>query len=155
MKDYTKLSTEKFNKLIFKDFPKLFEHKDNKQVSLMCFGCECGQGWNNLTYVTLKRLNLIKENNNLPDLEVTQIKEKFGGLRIYFHGAGDDAMQVTLFAEELSYITCEHCGNKGFLLNHHNWYITLCEPCYKEWVKKRVQGFTKWQLMKFKIRRWF
>ncbi|MDB4314438.1 hypothetical protein N9955_00255 [bacterium] len=68
-----------------------------------------------------------------PDkVTISQIKEKFGGLRFYYSG-GDEAISgMVCLAEQLSYRTCERCGQKGELDQSKNWMITLCEDCKKE-----------------------
>jgi hypothetical protein len=55
-----------------------------------------------------------------------QIKEKFGGLRIYFSGGDDYVSGVIGMAEDMSYKLCEVCGNKGNA-NKSGWIATLCD----------------------------
>lgn len=59
-----------------------------------------------------------------PTYNVVQVKEKFGGLRIYLVGVG---FSVTGPFEEESYTTCEMCGETGHLTNHGGWSLTLCD----------------------------
>ena len=56
----------------------------------------------------------------------TQVKEKFGGLRFYYSGGDDYIRGIVDMAEEMSYITCEECGNVGKTVNKNNWLRTLC-----------------------------
>ena len=66
------------------------------------------------------------------NVQVLQVKEKFGGLRIYFIG-GD--LRLRGYVDGLaaaSYYICEYCGRAGFLREDLGWVKTLCDGCYKE-----------------------
>jgi NADH pyrophosphatase NudC (nudix superfamily) len=57
-----------------------------------------------------------------------QVKEKFGGLRIY-HSGGDDYIDGLIgMAESFSYKICEICGERG-QPNKGGWISTLCDEC--------------------------
>lgn len=64
------------------------------------------------------------------DKQVCQVKEKFGGLRFYINGASNDVHDRISEAENLSYETCEVCGDKGELRTKSRWYTTLCDKHY-------------------------
>jgi hypothetical protein len=67
-----------------------------------------------------------KIKGNLP--RFTQIKEKFGALRMYYDGGDDCAEAIVNFVELLSYSICESCGSIGSL--NEGPVITIrCEPC--------------------------
>jgi len=57
-----------------------------------------------------------------------QIKEKFGGIRIYYSGGDDYINGVISLADEMSYKICEVCGNSG-KPNKGGWITTLCNNC--------------------------
>ena len=80
---------------------------------------ECGPGWNKLVDPIIE---LCKSSG----VHIIQIKEKFGGLRIYV----DDptpAVEVEIReAENQSYKTCEVCGEPGQLYGG-SWLKTLCK----------------------------
>lgn len=70
-----------------------------------------------------------------PDIVVDQVKEKFGGLRYYWHSPtkweGDwheDARRILVdAAEEQSYFICEICGEDGETTDGgRGWLHTLC-----------------------------
>lgn len=64
---------------------------------------------------------------------ILQIKEKFGGLRIYSSGGDFDAIDtITREAERSAAITCEQCGGPGQLRNNLPWLKTLCDKCNME-----------------------
>ena len=55
-----------------------------------------------------------------------QVKEKFGGLRFYVHSSTDIHYSYILFAESMSYRTCETCGAPGKTYTA-GWNKTLCD----------------------------
>ena len=63
-----------------------------------------------------------------PDCEVviTQIKEKFGGLRFYYDGGDEYIAGAVHLAESMSYKICEQCGEKGDLRGVQ-WLYTACD----------------------------
>ena len=62
---------------------------------------------------------------------ITQVKEKFGGLRFYADGGTEEHHNFIRFAEAMSYRTCEQCGAPGETRNT-NWSKTLCDRHHKE-----------------------
>ena len=56
---------------------------------------------------------------------VSQIKEKFGGLRFYVDNGNENVYAVANYAEALSYRICEVCGNTGKTYRT-GWHKTLC-----------------------------
>jgi hypothetical protein len=56
----------------------------------------------------------------------SQIKEKFGGLRFYVDRASDKHYNYISFAENMSYRTCEECGDAGTYYPI-GWHRTLCD----------------------------
>jgi hypothetical protein len=57
---------------------------------------------------------------------VTQVKEKYGGLRFYVYGATDEHYALIRFAESMSYRTCEVCGDRG-RSNGWGWIRVRCK----------------------------
>jgi hypothetical protein len=57
--------------------------------------------------------------------ELFQVKEKFGGLRIYVSDHTPEVDQLIAEAERKSFETCEVCGNPGDLRGG-GWLKTLC-----------------------------
>jgi hypothetical protein len=87
---------------------------------------ECGDGW----YPLIK--DLISDLIELGwDKQTCQVKEKFGGLRFYINGASEEIYKRIRIAEDLSYETCETCGEKGELRSI-GWYKTLCNKHHEE-----------------------
>jgi hypothetical protein len=87
---------------------------------------ECGYGW----YPLIK--DLITDLIELGwDKQVCQVKEKFGALRFYINTGSDEIFKRIRNAEDLSYETCETCGEKGEL-KLVGWYKTLCNKHHEE-----------------------
>jgi len=76
--------------------------------------------------------NKIKALNPSDNFELTQIKEKFGTLRVYSYCSTDIIQDVILDAEIKSSTTCEECGQPGKLRNG-SWLRTLCDLHKKEY----------------------
>lgn len=73
---------------------------------------------------------------------VDQVKEKFGGLRFYYHGGDDVVDGMVRMAEAWASVTCETCGEKG-QRRHGGWVRTLCdkhEEEYQNRMKERSYG---------------
>lgn len=107
-------------------------------------GCslDCGDGWFNILDVLSFNIeqhikNLIsqaewaKKNKSprcvqvLDKVRYSQIKEKFGTLRVYTDGTDDEINGMIRMAEAMSGRTCEECGAPGEL-RPGGWYRTLC-----------------------------
>jgi hypothetical protein len=97
---------------------------------------ECGEGWNDLISEWADEVEkLYKENNvEISDLGILQIKEKYGGLRIYlgFDFESDFSLNEKIFEitdkyEEKSYHICEICGKSGHLSQKGGIFKTLCD----------------------------
>ena len=96
-----------------------------------CF--ECGPGWHPLIIDALTRIEALGNAN----LTVVQVKEKFGGLRIYLSLPNDEADAIIAAAEEEAFKTCEECGSKeNVKLRGGGWLRTLCNNCEEKRKKK-------------------
>jgi|694.fasta_scaffold22813_9 hypothetical protein len=116
---------------LIKKYPALFQDTDKPATeSLMCFGCECRDGWYNIIEsacgIISHYIEQRRKTNDLSSFRWMQIKEKFGTLRLYHSGDADEyILGVTDMAEDLSGSVCEVCGNVGQLCGT-GWYQTLC-----------------------------
>lgn len=130
-------------------FPEFFQVDDGDNTPYALFGIECDDGWQGLITEFCRDTRWILEQKGLPlsTVRVEQIKEKFGGLRIYARVGGvPDVFDVIDHYEKLSYRFCERCGLHGTLRTHRPWYKTLCDACDKqedERVAQRVEAFKK------------
>ncbi|MBL1319559.1 MAG: hypothetical protein COA63_000670 [Methylophaga sp.] len=109
-------------------------HGGPKQ-SLMAFGFSCGPGWFDLINELSLQVEAIankQKNKGCVDDKlpiVTQVKEKFGGLRFYMSNQNDEIRQLIEKAEAKSYRICEQCGHQGKLSRDGGWFRTECESC--------------------------
>lgn len=91
---------------------------------------ECGGGWTKLIDRAVERLFEAD-----PDIAIDQVKEKFGGLRLYFSASNwDDELlshrldKIVRDAEDEADNTCEQCGaTPARLYSPRGWYVTRCE----------------------------
>jgi hypothetical protein len=85
-----------------------------------------GPGWHTLAVQTITE---IEKNGGW----IVQVKEKFGGLRIYCQGGDMDAIDtIVRQAEDTASHICEECGEPGRMESHNGWYKTYCEKHHKE-----------------------
>lgn len=88
-----------------------------------------GDGWFNILYNLLEKIEPTALNLIEPKFKILQIKEKFGYLRVYTeHGANETIRAAIIQAENESGKTCELCGEAGTLY-HTNWLKVRCEKC--------------------------
>ena len=72
------------NKL-FEAFPKLFAQRDlPKTETCMCWGIECPDAWYDVIYAACEIIQMNTDWNELPQIQFTQVKEKFGTLCMYY-----------------------------------------------------------------------
>jgi hypothetical protein len=64
--------------------------------------------------------------DTIPQVVVTQVKEKFGTLRFYYNGGDDIIDGMVRMAEGMSGCTCEECGKPGGRRSG-GWIVTLCD----------------------------
>ena len=66
------------------------------------------------------------------DVQVTDIKSKFGGLSFYIYGGSEAVDALIEAAESASTEICEVCGKPGklYLIG---LYVTMCEEHYAEY----------------------
>lgn len=141
------------NKL-YDQYPQLFSNKDKTPMqSAMCFGIEIGNGWYEILsslcwmikqhednkrwqkeWKDKQKQNIEKDfsvalTGDEPEyfpVKFDQVKEKYGGLRVYFSGGDDYIEGLVSMAEAISYKICDVCGNKGEA-NKSGWISVRCE----------------------------
>jgi hypothetical protein len=83
-----------------------------------------GAGWHTLIDMVYDKRSTMQH----PPM-ITQVKEKFGGLRIYYsypHDDTSDFEDLVIRVEKQSYTVCEDCGQPG-TLRSGGWFKTLCD----------------------------
>ena len=84
---------------------------------------QVGPGWSGLVDAIYDRL---------PETaHISQIKEKYGGLRFYVYGVSGEVLDFIDEMEEKSYTICEMCGEPG-KPREGGWILTLCDKHDKE-----------------------
>lgn len=131
-KDY-----EEFDKHMMECYPSLFSEPFG--------GFEVGKGWWPILDILCnsiqgrldwnkKQIQVLSESNpynmpmpeEIPQVTVTQIKEKFAGLRFYYDGGDDRIEGLVTMAEIWCSNTCEDCGQQG-KTRRGGWLRTLCD----------------------------
>lgn len=125
------MNNENQKKLVDK-YPEFFKYyKDKLTRYPIMFGIECGDGWFTLLDVLMKNIqHHLKWNCENKEFYITQIKEKFGGLRFYFQGGDDQIEGMVHFAESFSYQICEICGTVRNIGQTKGWIVTCCKECF-------------------------
>jgi hypothetical protein len=128
---------------LVKKYPKIFSTDTDPRYPIRMFGIECGSGWVPLLDNLCSSLQFDTDHNNsggnegrYPQVVASQVKEKFGQLCFYVHGANDHQYGEIRLAEAISSNICEHCGKFSLDINTkanpRGWLVTLCDECYKE-----------------------
>jgi hypothetical protein len=109
-------------------YPHLFARADDPKLSQ---GYPCvGDGWRPIVERAIERIDTVLAGGRV---EIVQIKEKLGGLRIYFYSKGLPAgvlatvREAIDLAEARADCTCETCGAVGRLHDKGGWLATRCE----------------------------
>lgn len=134
---YTEDDYEEFANRMEAKYPEMFAHPYGgfaigtgwwPIVESLCGQIDSYTKWRNNT-----RQALLKDNphnlsipEEVPQVIVEQIKEKFGGLRFYYQGGDDFIRGLETMAEVWANHTCEECGKPG-TRRSGGWVQTLCD----------------------------
>ena len=107
---------------------------------------ECGDGWHHLIEPLVDHVNKVNaERAPEEQIEIVQIKEKFGGLRFYTHGRDEKLSQLIEEAERESYNTCEICGSTDDVgQTADGWITTMCRKCLQRHFSRKPTRFSRW-----------
>lgn len=136
------MNTELQNTL-YEKYPQLFVNKDKTPMqSPMCFGIEVNDGWYDIISTVCWMIKQHEDSivwqtewkqktepeyqSDYFPVKFDQIKEKYGGLRVYFSGGDQYIEGLVSMAEAMSYHICDVCGNKGEA-NKDGWISVRCE----------------------------
>lgn len=97
---------------------------------------ECGDGWFNIIEKAAQEINRAGADWIEDPPRASQVKEKYGTLRIYMQSENDEMDKVIRKAEAESSKTCEVCGKPGKLYEINYWARTRCPECYAQEIKK-------------------
>ena len=81
-----------------------------------------GKGWEHL----VRRVYNAKEGMGIT-VGIIQVKEKYGGLRIYTDYYESELEKVIEEVGKESLKTCEDCGAPAGLVRKGGWFLTQCE----------------------------
>lgn len=97
-------------------------------VESLCKNIQRHIDWRNETRERLLKSNPYDHEipEEVPQVIVQQIKEKFGGLRFYCRGGDDTIRGMIEMAEAWAEHACEKCGKPG-QLRSGGWMQTLCD----------------------------
>jgi hypothetical protein len=89
----------------------------------------CEEGWHDLLERLCARIESALRDGET--IRIAQIKEKFAGLRCYWHGGVSAETSARIneaiaLAEARGACTCEMCGAEGALYRHGGIYMTRC-----------------------------
>jgi hypothetical protein len=122
---------------IYDNFDFVRKSLDGSMLPFAMFYLEIGDGWLTLIYHLF--CDIEDELRLHPELRenfrVSQVKEKFGGLRCYTYGSSEQIEALISNAESLSVHICEQCGETGSR-RPMGWIVTLCKKCFWEHIKK-------------------
>lgn len=123
---------DELERALLKKYPRIFSGTDTSRELDTHWVIECGDGW----YPILEKLceeiqgGVVK--NYAPKVKFTQIKEKFGELRIYYSGCDQYVEKLIDLAVVTSKSTCEQCGAQGASQRTcHGWIKTFCTDCFE------------------------
>lgn len=96
------------------------------------FGIQCDDGWYKLIDKLANRIERINSKETTTEtIHATQVKEKFGALRVYTSHQPSVINELCHFARELSRETCELCGDMQTARKRDIYRIkTLCDAHY-------------------------
>ncbi|HEX8595979.1 MAG TPA: hypothetical protein VF682_22275 [Pseudomonas sp.] len=105
--------------ILRRNYPKLFSSPDLQEI-------RCYSGWLDLLDALCRTLqNDMDDHPDARQLVIVQIKEKWGGLRVYVSGGDAFCKGAIALAAEVSLTTCEVCGQPGSLVGER-WVSVRC-----------------------------
>jgi hypothetical protein len=114
-------------------YPDLFIEESNGRIGTPGYPT-CGDGWRDLVETAIGRIATAVVAAPSGSVGIDQIKEKFGALRLYWHGRNNlpetacAAIEEAIYlAEARSACTCEQCGEVGRLFKSGGWFLTACD----------------------------
>jgi hypothetical protein len=114
-------------------YPALFDQVSNGRVTAPGIPT-VGDGWRELVETAIERIAAALASDPGGSLQIGQIKEKFGTVRIYVDGQAGLSRAVSAaiaeaicLAEARSACICEQCGAPGRLFKSGGSYLTTCD----------------------------
>ena len=138
---------EHFEKQLQSDFPFMQQNRDKKERNIYRrWGCECSSGWFELIYELCQRITNRYAEDGIPaneiDLEILQIKEKFGTLRFYykFKGVSGGLQAIDFLGAASLRFEPQNCEDNEakkklrhdiseLVRGYEKWSAHICEYC--------------------------
>ncbi len=118
------------SKEIVNKYPELFgEPPFDIKETLIPFGFECSEFWYPILEKGFEKISKIIKDSGKTDFRIVQVKEKFGGLRVYCNYYTDGVDVVIEEMEKECNHTCEKCGSPEGELRMEGWWAVLCDAC--------------------------
>ena len=118
----------KLEQKLYDKYPEFFrQHNLSMQETCMCWGICTGDGFYKIIDTMAKKLTAYAKKHKIV-LECTQLKEKWGLLRVYTNVGNSAIYKIIAKAEHASARTCEICGRPG-TINKGPWYSVRCPKC--------------------------
>ena len=116
-----------------------------KKTTLALDGLAVEEGWYSCLSVAFGAIwsHVSKHPELRETFYITQVKEKFGTLRIYTHGSDEKINSIIRWVESASKKLCEFCGSHGAQKRPFCWVKTMCRRCMWSsiWQDNRPVGF--------------
>lgn len=124
---------------VMKRYPGLFGPGPwTRTTSPMAWGFSCSEGWYPILERLFQDLDCIREEDGLHDIQVVQVKEKLGGLRVYVQRGNARIHARIKEAANEALVTCERCGGpSGGIRSHGGWRSNACDDCLKRLARER------------------
>lgn len=132
------------HRYFWKPMPEDVYKTDEENIKYNKYNIWDGTGWENL-WKNRYLPRLFKEYDSWDEETkkhfcFTDIKEKFGSLRIYC--STDKNLRLEFIAEDISRYTCQHCGaeprnaeGKRVIWTTGGWITNLCEDCARKYLR--------------------
>lgn len=112
---------------LYRRYPLIFQERGMPPAeTAMYWGIATGNGWYHLIDGLCAQLQRETDQEGMPQVIATQVKEKFGTLRFHTREANERQSAMIALATELSSRICNQCGAPG-QLRTSGWCATLCD----------------------------
>lgn len=98
-------------------------------------GIGCFKGWQPILTRMFERLEATIAQQRAAarrGFKITEIRQKFGTLTVYFSKATPEVQAVVDEAQAASMVTCEVCGSPGRLAERRGWISVKCDA-HENW----------------------
>lgn len=113
----------------FEKYPTLFPSGETKDS--FNYNFTIGKGWKDLVEILFDAIVFYEKHNvnnaKYTQVNIKQVKEKFGSLRFYYSGGDGYIRGLVDIAEMISSTICEVCGEKGEIVNSSGYYHAACK----------------------------